>query len=147
MSAKEDKMDQFISAMFSLTSAIKSESERCCKICGEINEKELMIIGFVGDNKSVKMSEIADYLNAPLSTLTSIADKLVSKKFLVRQNSDEDRRVVKIALDEKGMESYKAFLTRKKAMTKKVFSHFNEEAHNTLINNLNKLAAAIMSPK
>ncbi len=145
MSAKDDKMSQFISAMFSLTSAIKCESEHCCKICGEINEKELMILAFVGDNKSVKMSEIADYLKAPLSTLTSIADKLVSNKFLVRHNSDEDRRVVKVALGEKGLESYKAFLTRKKAMTKKVLSHFNEKEHNTLINHISKLAAAIVS--
>ena len=145
MSAKDDKMNQFISAMFNLTSAIKCESERCCNICGEINEKELMILAFVGDNKSVKMSEIADYLNAPLSTLTSIADKLVAKKFLVRHNSDEDRRVVNVALGEKGLESFKAFLTRKKVMTKKVLSHFNEKEHNTLINDINRLAAAIVS--
>ncbi len=145
MSAKDDKMNQFISAMFSLTSAIKCESEHCCQLCGDVNEKELMIIVFVGDNKSVKMSEIADNLKAPLSTLTSIADKLVANKFLVRHNSDEDRRVVKVALGEKGLESYKVFLTRKKAMTKKVFSHFNEKEHNTLINQISKLAAAIVS--
>jgi len=145
MSVKNDKMNQFISAMFSLTSAIKCESEHCCKICGEINEKELMILAFVGDSKSVKMSEIADYLKAPLSTLTSIADKLVANKFLVRHNSDEDRRVVKVALGEKGLESYKAFLIRKKAMTKKVLARFNEKEHNTLINDINKLAAAIVS--
>ena len=145
MLAKEDKMNQFISAMFSLTNAIESEFEHCCKICGEINEKELMIVAFVGDNKSVKMSEIADYLKAPLSTLTSIADKLVANKFLVRHNSDEDRRVVKVALGEKGLESYKTFLTRKKAMTKKVLSHFNEKEQNTLINHISKLAAAIVS--
>ena len=104
-----------------------------------------MIVAFVGDNKSVKMSEIADYLKAPLSTLTSIADKLVANKFLVRHNSDEDRRVVKVALGEKGLESYKAFLTRKKAMTKKVLSNFNEKEQNTLINHISKLAAAIVS--
>ena len=145
MSAKDDKMNQFVSAMLSLASAIKCESEHCCQLCGDVNEKELMIIVFVGDNKSVKMSEIADNLKAPLSTLTSIADKLVTNKFLVRHNSDEDRRVVKVALGEKGLDSYKAFLTRKKAMTKKVFSHFNEKEHNTLINHISKLAAAIVS--
>ena len=96
MSAKDDKMNQFVSAMLSLTSAIKCESENCCQLCGDVNEKELMIIVFVGQNKSVKMSEIADNLKAPLSTLTSIADKLVANKFLVRHNSDEDRRVVKV---------------------------------------------------
>ena len=145
MAAKGDEMNHFISAMFRLTSAIKSESEHCCKLCGDINEKELMIIAFVGDNKSVKMSEIADYLKAPLSTLTSIADKLVANKFLVRHSSDEDRRVVKLALAEKGQESYKMFLTQKKAMTKKVLSQFNEKEHKALINYIHKLAAAMVS--
>ena len=145
MPTKDDKIDRFISAMFSLTNAIESEFEHCCKICGGINKKELMILAFVGDNKSVKMSEIADYLKAPLSTLTSIADKLVANKFLVRHNSDEDRRVVKVALGEKGLESYKAFLTRKKTMTKKVLAHFNEKEQNALINDISKLAAAIAS--
>jgi|GEM_PF-6532177 len=52
----------------------------------------------------------------------SLSAILVSaNKFLVRHNSDEDRRVVKVALAEKGQESYKAFLTQKKAMTKKSF--------------------------
>ena len=102
-------MNQFVSAMLSLTSAIKCESENCCQLCGDVNEKELMIIVFVGQNKSVKMSEIADNLKAPLSTLTSIADKLVANKFLVRHNSDEDRRVVKVGLGVKGLESYKRF--------------------------------------
>ena len=145
MSAKDEKMNQFIAAMFSLTNAIENDFENCCKICGGINKKELMIVVFVGDNKSAKMSEIAEFLRAPLSTLTSIADKLVANKFLVRYNSDEDRRVVKVALGEKGLESYKAFLARKKTMTKKVLSHFSEKEQTALINQVNKLAAAIVA--
>ncbi len=145
MSAKDDRINQFIAAMFNLTNAMESDFEQCCKICGGINKKELMIIAFVGDHKSAKMSEVADYLKAPLSTLTSIADKLVANKYLVRYNSDEDRRVVKVALGEKGLESYKAFLTRKKSMTKKVLSHFSEKEQNTLIKDIGKLAAAIVA--
>ncbi len=145
MSAKDDKMNQFVSAMLSLASAIKSESEHCCQLCGDINEKELMVIVFVGQNKTVKMSEIADILKAPLSTLTSIADKLVANNFLVRHNSDEDRRVVKVGLGVKGLGSYETFLTRRKARTKKVFARFNEKEHNTLINYISKLADAIVA--
>jgi DNA-binding MarR family transcriptional regulator len=145
MSAKDDKMNQFVSAMLSLTGAIKFESENCCQLCGDVNEKELMIIVFVGQNKTVKMSEIADNLKAPLSTLTSIADKLVANKFLVRHNSDEDRRVVKVGLGVKGLESYETFLTRRKVRTKKVLSRFNENEHNTLINYISKLADAIVA--
>lgn len=145
MSAKDDKIDRFSAAMFSLTNAIESEFELCCKICGSINKKELMIIAFVGDQESAKMSEVADYLKVPLSTLTSIADKLVANKFLVRYNSAEDRRVVKVALAEKGKESYKAFLNRKKSMTKNVLAHFSEKEQNKLITDINKLAVAILA--
>jgi hypothetical protein len=55
--------------------------------------------------------------------------------------------VVKVALGEKGLESYKAFLARKKTMTKKVLSHFHEKEQNTLISQTNQLADAIMSQK
>ena len=68
--------EKFLSVMYNLSSAIKSESEHCCKICGNLNEKELFIIAFIGEKRSVKMSDIADYLQAPLSTLTTIIDKL-----------------------------------------------------------------------
>ncbi len=145
MPAKDEKIDHFISAMFSLSNAMESEFKHCCKICGDISEKELMIVAFVGDHKSAKMSEVADYLKAPLSTLTSIADKMVANKLLVRYNSDEDRRVVKVALGAKGMEAYKAFLTRKKTTTKKVLAHFDEKEQIELTKQVNKLAGAIAS--
>jgi DNA-binding MarR family transcriptional regulator len=147
MAVKEDKMNKFSSAMLNLVNAIKSESEHCCEICGALNEKELMIIAFVGENESVKMSDIADNLKAPLSTLTSIADKLVANKLLTRYNSDEDRRVVKVGLTDKGRESYKLFVTRKKAMARKVLSHFTEKEQNTLINHVDKLASSILAQK
>ena len=143
MIVEAGKEKRFISMMFNLVSAIKSESEYCCKVCGDINEKEVMIIAFIGQNKSVKMSAIADNLNAPLSTLTSIVDKLVANKFLLRYNSDDDRRVVKVGLDEKGKASYEQFLKHKRMMAKKVLSHLSEMEQEALIDNLSKLATSI----
>ena len=147
MIVEAGKAERFISMMFNLVSAIKSESEYCCKVCGDINEKEVMIIAFIGQNKSVKMSAIADNLNAPLSTLTSIVDKLVANKFLLRYNSDDDRRVVKVGLDEKGKASYKQFINHKRIMAKRVLSHLSEIEQETLLDNLSKLASSIKAKK
>jgi DNA-binding MarR family transcriptional regulator len=143
MPVEAEKAERFVSVMFNLVTALKSESEHCCKICGDLNEKELIIIVFIAQNKSVKMSAIADNLNAPLSTLTSIVDKLVANKFLLRYNSDDDRRVVKVGLDEKGKASYKQFLNHKRMMAKKVLSHLSEMEQEALIDNLSKLATSI----
>jgi DNA-binding MarR family transcriptional regulator len=135
--------DKFISVMFNLSSAIKSESEHCCKICGNLNEKELFIIAFIGEKKSVKMSDISDYLQAPLSTLTAIVDKLVTNKFLLRYNSSDDRRVVKVELDRKGKASYKEFKNRKEIMANKVLGHLSEAEQKILIANLAHLVTSI----
>ncbi|AYL95836.1 MarR family winged helix-turn-helix transcriptional regulator [Mucilaginibacter celer] len=143
MVVEAENAEKFISVMFNLNNAIKSESEYCCKICGGLNEKELFIIAFIGEKKSVKMSDIADYIQAPLSTLTTIIDKLVSNKFLLRYNSHDDRRVVKVELDRKGKGSYKEFKNRREVMAKKVLGHLSETEQATLITNLTQLVASI----
>jgi DNA-binding MarR family transcriptional regulator len=143
MATEAGNAEKFISAMFNLSNAIKSESEHCCKICGDLNEKELFVIAFIGENRSVKMSDIADYLQAPLSTLTTIVDKLVANKFLVRYNSNDDRRVVKVELDRKGKASYKEFNYRREIVAKKVLGRLSEAEQATLIANLAQLVNSI----
>jgi DNA-binding MarR family transcriptional regulator len=143
MVAEVGNADRFMSAIMNLSNAMKSESEHCCKICGDLNEKELIIIAFIGENRSVKMSAIADNIQAPLSTLTTIVDKLVSNKFLLRYNSNDDRRVVKVELDRKGKASYKEFKNRKEIMAKKVLGNLSETEQETLIANLTQLTASI----
>lgn len=135
--------EKFLSVMFNLNNAIKSESELCCKACGDLNEKELFIIAYIGENKSVKMSDIADHLHAPLSTLTTIVDKLVANKFLIRYNSNDDRRVVKVELDWKGKASYKEFKNRREIMAKKVLGPLSEAEQDTLIIQLTQLVASM----
>jgi len=143
MIQEDGNAEKFLSVMFNLNNAIKSESEYCCKICGGLNEKELFIIAFVGEKRSVKMSDIADFLQAPLSTLTTIVDKLVTNKFLTRYNSNDDRRVVKVELDRKGKASYKEFQNRREIVAKKVLGHLTEAQQVTLMANLTQLASSI----
>ncbi|SDD99070.1 DNA-binding transcriptional regulator, MarR family [Mucilaginibacter pineti] len=143
MVLEDGNAEKFLSVMFNLNNAIKSESEYCCKICGNLNEKELFIIAFIGEKRSVKMSDIADYIQAPLSTLTTIVDKLVTNKFLLRYNSNDDRRVVKVELDRKGKASYKEFQNRREIVAKKVLGHLTEVEKVTLIANLAQLASSI----
>lgn len=143
MAAEAGNGEKFLSVMYNLSSAIKSESEHCCKICGDLNEKELFIIAFIGERRSVKMSDIAEYLQSPLSTLTTIVDKLVANKFLLRYNSNDDRRVVKVELDRKGKASYAAFKNRRELLAKNALDHLSEAEQETLIANLAQLVTAM----
>ena len=144
---KEEIKDRFVTSMLRFVNAVKGESEACSEICGGFNEKEMQVVVFVGQHTSVKMTEISENLNSPLSTLTSVVDKLVEKKFLTRVHSDEDRRVVNVALTVKGKNSFKIFLRRKDEMADKILSQYNAAEQVNFIEYLEKMSSAIESMK
>ena len=140
---KPEVKSLFAAAMLRFVTAVKTESEICAGLCGDFNEKELLIIVFVGERDSVKMSEIADNLRAPLSTLTSIVDKLVERQYLSRVHSEEDRRVVRVTLQIKGKVAYRTFLKRKEEVTEKVLGSFSAGEQGKFISYLEKMSGVI----
>src|SRR5579872_4781998 len=142
---KPEIRSRFISSMLRFAAAVKAEGEICSEICGDFNEKELLIIVLVGERKNVKMSDLADNLKAPLSTLTGIVDKLVEKKYLARVHSDQDRRVVNITLRTKGIAAFKAFLTRKNEMADKVLAAFSAGEQRAFMEYLDKMSSILGS--
>ena len=144
---KEEIKERFVTSMLRFVNAVKAESEACSEICGGFNEKEMQVVVFVGQHTNVKMTDISENLNSPLSTLTSVVDKLVEKKFLTRVHSDEDRRVVNVALTIKGKNSFKTFLDRKDKMAEKILSQYDAVEQANFIEYLQKMSSAIESMK
>jgi DNA-binding MarR family transcriptional regulator len=144
---KEEIKDWFVTSMLRFVNAVKGESEACSEICGGFNEKELQVVVFVGQNTNVKMTDISENLNSPLSTLTSVVDKLVEKKFLTRVHSVEDRRVVNVTLTPKGKSSYKTFVNRKNIMAEKILSLYTIDEQGVFIEFLGKMSSAIEALK
>jgi len=67
-----------------------------------ISKTELLAMLIVDRHGEVIMSQISDYINAPLSTTTGLVNRLVKNGYLQRERSDEDRRIVAIRLTDKG---------------------------------------------
>jgi|SRR6185437_4438 len=147
MAVKEDIKDQFVTSMLRFVNAVKGESEACSEICGGFNEKEMQVVVFVGQHTSVKMTDISENLNSPLSTLTSVVDKLVEKKFLTRVHSDEDRRVVNVALTVKGKNSFKIFLDRQDERAEKILLQYSVTEQANFIGYIRKMTTVIESMK
>jgi len=143
MKIKEENKNNFLSALQKVSRALKSNSLDCCKMCGGINEKELHIIEYIGQYKNVTMSDIADNLDAPLSTLTNIVDKLVEKKYLSREHGGDDRRVINVMLAENGKTAYKVVGAKKKQIAEKLFPKFSEKELVSFIKHLNILASSL----
>ncbi len=68
----------------------------------ELSKSQILAMLIVDRHGEVIMSEIADYLNIPLSTATGIINRLVNKGYLLRERNESDRRIVSIQLTEAG---------------------------------------------
>lgn len=143
MKTKNDNIDKFAEVLFSLAQAFKNESENCAKMCGDLSEKEMSVIFFVGQSKNCKMSEIADNIVAPMSTLTSIVDKLVDKKYLVRDHSGEDRRVVNVSLSNTGQSNFNRLIDKRRTLSEKILSGLTEKEQVLITKHLQLLSFEI----
>ncbi|HPR41378.1 MAG TPA: MarR family transcriptional regulator [Candidatus Methanofastidiosa archaeon] len=88
----------------------------------EVNQDQMMIMGMLSHKGRMKVSEISDEIGLSISTVSGILDGMESKKILRRIRSDEDRRVVYVALEEK----YKDFFEEKHKKMKKNMSRLLE---------------------
>jgi DNA-binding MarR family transcriptional regulator len=147
MKVKDENKEKFANAMVNLVQAIKNNTENCGKLCGGVNEKELTVIVFVGQNQNVKMSDIADNIVAPMSTLTSIVDKLVEKNLINRDHSGEDRRVINVSLSSVGKAAYNKVVEKKKKIAETVLSKLNDKEQVLISKYLNLLASEMQTPK
>jgi DNA-binding MarR family transcriptional regulator len=98
----------------------------------DYSKNEILVLLFLYRSKSANMTEISDYINAPLNTSTGVINRLEKKLMVERKRDAEDRRVVNIVLTEKALEFIEA--------EKKVIEYYIKEIFNAL-NDVEKTAA------
>ena len=76
----------------------------------DITNNDMHIIEAVGLGKGNNMTAIAKKLKITVGSLTTSMNSLVNKKYVVRERSAEDRRVVNIRLTKKGERAYSGFV-------------------------------------
>jgi len=92
-------------------------------------------VGLEGRN----MSAIAKALGITVGSLTTSMNGLVKKEYVIRERSEEDRRVVMIRLSEKGERAYFAHKKFHDEMTEAVIASIAKEDIPTLTNVLQGL--------
>jgi DNA-binding MarR family transcriptional regulator len=68
----------------------------------EINRSEFLLLKYLHENGSSKVSSISNEFKVTSSHITSVADSLVEKALVTRERSKDDRRVVEIELTKNG---------------------------------------------
>ena len=72
-----------------------------------ISPLQFHVIKIINEKKSINMTELANEMMISKPQLTAIIDKLLKKAYLVRENSQEDRRIINISLTPLGQDLLK----------------------------------------
>ncbi|WP_051412036.1 MarR family winged helix-turn-helix transcriptional regulator [Halonatronum saccharophilum] len=91
------------------------------------NIREHLLIEIIGRKGIVTMSELAEIISCPPTTMTSIVNGLVKRGYFERERSKEDRRVVLVSLSIKGKEYYNKHMEESEKILKDMFSNVNEK--------------------
>jgi DNA-binding MarR family transcriptional regulator len=105
----------------------------------QLSEQEFKVIIFLGKNGDAKMTDIAEHMNLVVSSLTSIADKLVEKKYVQRKRSETDRRIVRLSLTKKGRDFFSELRKIKKTKGREILSLLDDEDKKVYVELMRKM--------
>lgn len=105
----------------------------------DLSVTEIHTIEAIGMYEEKNMSEVAADLSITVGTLTIAINNLVKKEYVLRRRSEEDRRVVKIALTKKGKLAYRIHAKFHSDMIKQTLSGITQEEEYALVKALEKL--------
>jgi DNA-binding MarR family transcriptional regulator len=107
--------------------------------CDVVNIREMQLISYLDSHPDAKMSQIAENLLSGLSGVTAIVDKLVAKKIVERRRSDEDRRVVMVALTEEGTTIARVNREQKRDLAEQMLMALNAADQKKLVEIMGKV--------
>lgn len=105
----------------------------------DISINDVHIIDAIGLDGSLNMSRVAQAMSVTVGTLTTAINGLVKKGYVARVRSEKDRRVVLLALTDKGTRVYEDHAAFHQKMVDTVMEGFEGEELDILIRALEKL--------
>ncbi|HBA63957.1 MAG TPA: MarR family transcriptional regulator [Lachnospiraceae bacterium] len=106
----------------------------------DITNNDMHVIEAIGLGEGNNMSAIAKKLNITVGSLTTAVNSLVNKKYVTRQRSERDRRVVYVRLTEKGEKAYYHHADFHHQMTQAVVERLSGEEIPVLMKTLDGLS-------
>jgi DNA-binding MarR family transcriptional regulator len=104
-----------------------------------LSSSELLVLKYLSEHGAMKASDLSKKMNVSASHITSVTDSLTEKEYMTRIRSTVDRRVVDLALTEKGKQILDECLEMKLEYFQQKFDSFSEEELKQLITLFNKL--------
>jgi DNA-binding MarR family transcriptional regulator len=109
-----------------------------------LNVVDLEVIGFLYQAPEPEMMrQVADRLEAPMSTATTIVDRLVKQGLIERSNDHEDRRIVRVGLTAQGRQLASHMRAEQLSGLDRMRGLLNESERSSFIVMIEKIAAGL----
>jgi DNA-binding MarR family transcriptional regulator len=95
------------------------------------------LFAFRVDDEEYPIGELGRNAQVKSSTMTDMIDRLEKEKIVERIRDDDDRRVVKVHLTDKGKKIKREFTQKTRKGVETAFSKLSEEEVRTLLDHLN----------
>ncbi|MEL6398800.1 MAG: MarR family transcriptional regulator [Cyanobacteria bacterium J06626_4] len=112
-----------------------------------INKQECRVINMVGQYQPLMMREIAERAKLSITNTTGIVDKLVKRKYLRRDRSDEDRRIVRIFLTSEGEKIYTMEIENYRRVSQAILNGLEEAEQKEMLRMMQKVAVHLKHQK
>lgn len=100
---------------------------------------QFFVIRYLSFVDQAKSSEIARIAGLSPGAITQVCDELVRLRFVERVRSNEDRRVVYVALTDQGRQHLKSLVTERATRLSELMDKLGEDDANTFIRLLDRL--------
>ena len=119
------------------------EKENRLAIQYGLTQAEFRCLRLFNAEETLNNKHIAERMNLSPSRLTRIIDGLVNKGYMSREIEPHDRRNMRVALSEKGVEIVKRLNDAYLGIHKEILSEIEEEQHSPLISAMTQLLSAL----
>ena len=140
----EERADEFIRGFFAMAHRYTLEPQKRGLLVG-VSKPEIFLIHALGEEGRLNMTELANRMSVALSTVTGIVDRLIARGCVIRERTEEDRRLVFVELTEKGREMFRQDREAQRRVAKEVLSNLSEAEQEELVALVRKLAGRLNS--
>ena len=140
---KADELTKYIAMLADLFEVAQASSGEAVSI----NKQECRVINVVGQYQPLMMREIAERAKLSITNTTGIVDKLVKRKYLRRDRSDEDRRIVRIFLTSEGEKIYTMEIENYRRVSQAILNGLEEPEQQEMLRMMQKVAVHLNRQK
>ncbi|MBS4207083.1 MarR family transcriptional regulator [Bacillus sp. FJAT-50079] len=105
----------------------------------DLGVSHILVLGHLIERGKSRPSDIAKTLGLTPPTLTHLSEKLVLKELAIRIVDQTDRRIIYLAITDKGMEVVKRANEEGQKLRRKLFEKLSDEERQQLLNIYKKL--------